>query len=126
MISTMTSPRGRKIQGWSAHYDKWLLSRLIDLGLETSENALVARIVREWIERKAERHAALGLTLEAFLSERQAAGAKLYSFPEAKGAKGPLRKEPEKPKKPKAPKDKPRPEEPEGLRLGIIHSARVG
>jgi hypothetical protein len=73
--------RGVKIQGWGAHYDRWVLTKLIELGLETSENALVGRIVREWIEAKADDHRRLNLTPEAFLDESRSTGAKLYSFP---------------------------------------------
>lgn len=72
--------RGIKIQGWSAHYDKWVLTQLVKLKLETSEHAVVARIVREWLERHADEHHAIGLTREAFLRESQGEGAKLYSF----------------------------------------------
>jgi len=57
------------------------LAKLIELGFETSENSLVGRIVREWLEHHTEEHRALGLTQEAFLQERRGGGAKLYSFP---------------------------------------------
>ena len=72
---------GKKIQGWSADYDKWRIEQLVELGLETSENSLVARVVREWLEAKQEEHSRIGLTLEAFLQrQRSRGGAKLLKL----------------------------------------------
>jgi hypothetical protein len=79
--ASMPRRRGKKIQGWSADYDKWRIEQLIDLGLETSENSFVARVVREWLEAKEEEHARVGLTLEAFLEYQRAKGsAKLFKL----------------------------------------------
>jgi hypothetical protein len=65
---------GKKIQGWSADYDKWRIDQLVELGLETSENSFVARVVREWLEAKEEEHSRIGLTLEAFLQQQRSKG----------------------------------------------------
>lgn len=108
--------RGVKVQGWCAHYDKWVLHRLIEMEMETSENSLVGRIIREWVDRKAEEHAALGLTRQTFLEERQRTGGKLFSFPKSEGLKEPMDRS-ENAEKPKALHDKPAPRAPE--RLGI-------
>ena len=77
----MPRRRGKKIQGWSADYDKWRIDQLVELGLETSENSFVARVVREWLEANQEEHARIGLTLEAFLRpQRSKGGAKLLKL----------------------------------------------
>lgn len=52
-------------------YGKWVLSKLVDLGFETSESSLIARIIHDWIECHKEEHSALGLTSKAFLQERK-------------------------------------------------------
>jgi hypothetical protein len=70
----MPRRRGKKIQGWSADYDKWRIEQLVELGFETSENSFVARVVREWLEANKEEHSRIGLTHEAFLHQQQSKG----------------------------------------------------
>jgi hypothetical protein len=90
----MPRRRGKKIQGWSADYDKWRIERLVDLGLETSENSFVARVVREWLEAKQEEHSTIGLTPEAFLQQQQSKGsAKLLKLTPTPRPKPPEQRE---------------------------------
>lgn len=62
--------RGEKVQGWVPAYERWVIRKLMALGLEgVSESDIVSNIIRDWIRLHRDDHAELGITPRAFLEE---------------------------------------------------------